>query len=164
MKKNRNLLLLLFILYFLIGKYPQSSFLSEENFINLRQWNYREILILTFFHGSLFPILRKQFSPSLRKTSTSSPSWISKILVSPWDSWFVSQKYAQQPRRAWTKIRTFVTTLGTGTWASNVQDGENVNVLRSPGSHSILHVIKIPSKNTRIRQNKEKVYARITQF
>ena len=41
----------------------------------------------------------------LRSSSTSSPSWIFKFVVSPsWDSCFVSNKSAHQSRRLWTKI------------------------------------------------------------
>ena len=42
------------------------------------------------------------------------------------------QKFARQLRRPWTKRRTSVITLGTGTKASKIQD---VDVLRSPHSH-----------------------------
>ena len=43
------------------------------------------------------------------------------------------QKLAYQPKRAWTKTRTSATTLGTGTRASKIKDGEDVDVLRTPG-------------------------------
>ena len=36
--------------------------------------------------------------------------------------------------RPWTKTRTSATTIRTGTRDSVIQEGENINVLRSPGS------------------------------
>ena len=45
-------------------------------------------------------------------------------LFQSWDSCFVSEKVAHQPRKPWTKTRTSATTLGTGTRASKIQDGE----------------------------------------
>lgn len=48
----------------------------------------------------------------------------------PWDISALSQKVAYQSRSPWTKIRTSATTLGT--WTSKIQDGEGVDVLRSP--------------------------------
>ena len=47
------------------------------------------------------------------------------------DSSFVSQKVAHQPGRPWTKTRTSATILGTGTRASKIQGGEDVEVLRN---------------------------------
>ena len=60
------------------------------------------------------------YQSGLRRTSTSSPSWIFKLFPS-WDPCSVS-----------LKSRTSVTTLGTRTKASKIQDDEDVAVLRSP--------------------------------
>ena len=59
--------------------------------------------------------------------------WFANSLFPSWDSCFVSQKLANQPRRPWTKTMTPTTTLGAGTRASKIQDGEDVDVMRSSG-------------------------------
>ena len=56
----------------------------------------------------------------------------SNSLFPSWDSCFVSQKFDHQSQRPWTKTRTSATTLGTGTRASKIQDGVDVDVSRSP--------------------------------
>ena len=61
-----------------------------------------------------------------------------------WDSSYVSQKFSHQSRGPWTKTRTFFTTLRTGTRASKIQNGEDVDVLASPASDTDLDV-KIPN-------------------
>lgn len=76
--------------------------------------------------------LEKGVRTGLYRTLTSLPSWISKFLVS--DNCFVSQKLAHRPQRPWTKTRASAMTLWTGTRASKIKDGENFDVLRSPGS------------------------------
>ena len=70
----------------------------------------------------------------LLRTSMSSPFWIWSFLFSSWDSCFVSHKITHLPRRPWTKSRTSPTTLGTRTRSSKIQGGEDVDVLRIPGS------------------------------
>ena len=59
------------------------------------------------------------------------PGFPNSMLPS-WDSWFLSQMFAHQAQRLWTKTRTSATTIRTGTRASKVQDGEDVDVPRSP--------------------------------
>ena len=45
---------------------------------------------------------------------------------------FLFQIFANQARRLWTKTKSYATTVRTGTRDSNIQDGEDVDVLRSP--------------------------------
>ena len=53
------------------------------------------------------------------------------------DSCFASLNFDYQSRRPWTKTRTSATTLRKGMRASIIQDGEDVDVLRSPGRKNI---------------------------
>ena len=62
-----------------------------------------------------------------------------------WDSCFVSQKFGHQPQRPWTKTRTSTTTLGMGTTASKIQDGEGVDILSSSGSNYNLDKVSLKS-------------------
>ena len=59
------------------------------------------------------------------------PGFPNSMLPS-WDSWFLSQMFAHQAQRLWTKTRTSATTIRTGTRASKVHYGEDVDVPRSP--------------------------------
>ena len=69
------------------------------------------------------------------------PSWISKFLVS-----VLSIPKGCSPRRPWTKTRTSATTLGTGTRASNIQGGEDLEVLRSSDLAKFTHqYIELPN-------------------
>ena len=47
------------------------------------------------------------------------------------DAWFLSEMFADQARRPWTKTRTSAMTISTGTSDSTIQGGEDVKVLRS---------------------------------
>ena len=71
---------------------------------------------------------------AFRKLLTFSRSGSSNSLLPSWDYYFVSQKFAQQPRRPWSKNRTSATTLWTGTRASKFQNGEDVGGQRCPES------------------------------
>ena len=59
-------------------------------------------------------------------------------LFPPWDFCFAIQKLVHQQRRPWMKTRASATTLGTGTRASKIQDGEDADVLGSPDPTSEL--------------------------
>ena len=78
----------------------------------------------------------------LRRTSTSSPSWIFKFLVPDLVSIpgllvsipdVCSSRLCDQARRPWTKAWTPVRTIRTEKMDSKIQDGEDVDVLRSLG-------------------------------
>ena len=65
------------------------------------------------------------------------------------DSCFVSQKFANQPGRSWTKTRTFTMTLGMGTRASKIQDDEDVDVQRSPDSYPLARQTSLQRHDTK---------------
>ena len=58
----------------------------------------------------------------------------SNSLLSSWDPWFLSEMFADYARRPFTKTRTSVMTISTGTRDSKTKDGKDVDVLRSPAS------------------------------
>ena len=62
--------------------------------------------------------------------------------ISCFRSCFVSQKIAHQPRRPRTKTGASATTLGIGTRASKIQDGKDVEVLRSPDYQEVPMLVK----------------------
>ena len=78
--------------------------------------------------------IQSLFWSGLCRMSTYSPSWISKFLVSAWDSCFVSQKLAHLPRRLWTKTRTSTRLEGREQGLQKIQDGEDIDILGSPAS------------------------------
>ena len=59
----------------------------------------------------------------------------SNFLFPSWDSWFLSQMMAHQVRRPWTRTRTSAMTIRSGTRDSQIQDDEDVDVLRSSDCH-----------------------------
>ena len=64
------------------------------------------------------------------------PSWISEFLVSVLKLLIFIHKFLRRTQSPWTKARTSVATLRTGTRASKIHDGEDVDDLTSPVSAS----------------------------
>ena len=60
-------------------------------------------------------------------------------VFSSWDPWFLSQMFAHQARRPWTKTRKSATTIRRD---SKIRDDEDVDVLRSSGWEA-LHQARI---------------------
>ena len=104
------------------------------------RWVKRVVLVLILLTQDLF----------LPKTDIiSRPSQDVDVLavldfqISCFRSCFVSQKIAHQPRRSWTKTgASATTTLGMGTRASKIQDGEDVDILRSPNYQEVTRLIE----------------------
>ena len=72
------------------------------------------------------------------------PGFPNSLFLS-WDSCFVSQKLAHQPRRPWTKTRTSVTTLGTGRRVSIIQESwtRTVRTSTSWGALLLMFISKL---------------------
>ena len=70
--------------------------------------------------------------PGLRRTTTSLPSCISKFLVSVLRLFLCIPKGYSPTTKDVDKTRTSAAALGTEIRASNIQDGMDVDVLRSP--------------------------------
>ena len=101
---------------------------------------------LNFFmgHSNVYILHDSSTQVSAERRRPRRPGFSNSLLPSL-EFHFVSQMFADQPRRPWTKNRTSAMTLGTknrtsaitlrtGTRASKSQDGKDVDVLRSPGS------------------------------
>ena len=54
------------------------------------------------------------------------------FLILFWESWVLFQMFAHQEWRPYKKTRTSATTIRTGMRDSMIQDGEDVDILRSP--------------------------------
>ena len=122
--------------------------IEHNQFENHSKWRIIKNLIckVSDAYISSYDLLRQQnsklririFTPSgLRRTSTSSPSWIFKFLV-PVQRLLVfiaevrSLCTKAMVHSLWTKTRTSAMTIRTGARDSKIPDGENVDVLRSP--------------------------------
>ena len=79
------------------------------------------------------PINLYKTSPGRRRPRR--PRFLNSVILSR-DSWFLSQLLAHQSRSPWTKTSKSATFIRTGIRDSKIQDGEDINVLRSPDLYS----------------------------
>ena len=76
--------------------------------------------------------------PGLRRTSTSLPAWISKFLVPVGRLLVAIPDLCFPSTKAITKTRISAMTKRARTRGSTFQDGEDVDVLRSPGVYTVV--------------------------